>query len=158
MKSRREPEAKNLFDENPLDRAVELIALVKEDFKNIDAGLNAQQSALAEAHTILSEVQDVFCQMGQADLFQKNDIDSDDDFEQLKNIIGNEKAVRVVEFFAGSNIYIPKSEQTMENYRAIRQEYKDGANYRELSAKYGYTETHIRRIVHAKGNQKGEKP
>jgi Mor family transcriptional regulator len=96
--------------------------------------------------------------MRQDDLFQESDIDADDDFEQLKNIIGVEKAVRVVEFFAGSTIYVPKSEQTMQSYRSIRQGYRNGANYRELSAKYGYTETHIRRIIHAKGNKNDEAP
>jgi Mor family transcriptional regulator len=149
MKSRPEPKENDLFDEDPLDRSLELIERVKEDMKHIEAGINAQRAVLTDAHTILHEVQDIFFQI-KADLFQENDIDSDDSFEQLKNIIGNEKAVRVVEFFAGSTVYIPKSAQTMESYRAIRQEYKTGANYRELSVKYGYTETHIRRIIHAK--------
>jgi Mor family transcriptional regulator len=156
MKARPESDRESLFNENPLGRASDLIALIKDDMKNIKAGLNAQQAALKNAHAILQEVQDDFFQMRQDDLFQESDIDADDDFEQLKNIIGVEKAVRVVEFFAGSNIYIPKSEQTMKSYRSIRQEYKNGANYRELSAKYGYTETHIRRIIHAKENKNGE--
>jgi Mor family transcriptional regulator len=153
MKSRLEPKENGLFEEDPLDRALELIARVKEDMKHIEAGINIQRAVLTDAHTILHEVQDIFFQIKQADLFQENDIDSDDSFEQLKNIIGNEKAVRVVELFAGSTVYIPKSAQTMESYRAIRQEYKTGANYRELSVKYGYTETHIRRIIHAKRNK-----
>jgi hypothetical protein len=150
MKSRPEPKENSLFDEDPLDRTLELIARVKEDMKHIEVGINAQRSVLTDAHTILHEAQDIFFQIKQADLFQENDLDSDDSFEQLKNIIGNEKAVRVVEFFAGSTVYIPKSAQTMESYRSIRQEYQTGANYRELSVKYGYTETHIRRIIHAK--------
>jgi Mor family transcriptional regulator len=150
MKPRPELKESDLFDEDPLDRALELIERVKEDMKHIESGINAQRVVLTDARTILHEVQNIFFQIKQADLFQENDIDSDDSFEQLKNIIGNEKAIRVVEFFAGSTVYIPKSAQTMENYRAIRQEYKTGANYRELSVKYGYTETHIRRIIHAK--------
>jgi hypothetical protein len=150
MKSRPEPKENGLFIEDPLDRALELIARVKEDMKHIESGINVQRTVLTDACAMLHEVKDAFFQIKQADLFQENDIDSDDSFEQLKNIIGNEKAVRVVEFFAGSTVYIPKSAQTMESYRAIRQEYQTGANYRELSVKYGYTETHIRRIIHAK--------
>jgi Mor family transcriptional regulator len=156
MKSRLEPKETDLFNEGPMDRAFDLIALIKKDIKDMKAVLKTRQVSLNDIHTILHEVQDGFYQARQGDLYQEIDMDSDDDFEQLKSILGNEKAVRVVEFFAGSTIYIPKLAQTMENYRRIRQEYKDGANYRELSVKYGYTETHIRRIIHTGMNKNGK--
>jgi Mor family transcriptional regulator len=157
MKVRPKPIEKGLFNENPDDRSFELIIRLKEDIKGMETKLKSQEAFLKEAGTILHEVRDILYEIRQADLFQENDIDSDDDFEQLKNIIGKEKSICVVEFFAGSNIYIPKSAQTVESYQAIRKEYKDGANYRELSVKYGYTERHIRNIIHRKKRLKNGK-
>jgi hypothetical protein len=139
-----------LFNEGPLDRALDIITTLKKDTRDIKPFLEVQRASLVYAGTMLREVKDTLFQMGQNDLFQENGIDCGDDFEQLKAIIGEERAARVVELFAGSTFCVPKSLQTMENYRAIRQEYKDGANYRALSIKYGYTETHIRRIIHTK--------
>jgi Mor family transcriptional regulator len=104
----------------------------------------------------LQEVQDDFFQMRQDDLFQESDIDADDDFEQLKNIIGVEKAVRVVEFFAGSTIYVPKNIVTEQTHRRIREEFKNGAVYRELALRYGYSERYVRTIIHGKERKNGQ--
>ena len=78
-------------------------------------------------------------------------IDKDDwsgDFEQLEDLIGEEAAWKIAEVFAGSTIYIPKSILTNKNYYDIRRKYKKGMSYRELAVMFGYTETHIRNIIH----------
>ena len=69
-------------------------------------------------------------------------------FEQLESLIGYEAVLKIAEVFAGTTIYIPKNIITFKNYHEIRKEYKDGATYRGLSVKYGYTEMHIRNIIH----------
>jgi Mor family transcriptional regulator len=73
-----------------------------------------------------------------------------EDFEQLEDLIGAEAAWKVAEIFAGSTIYIPKSILTNKNYFDIRRKYKEGKTYRELSTEYGYSEMHIRNIIHQK--------
>jgi Mor family transcriptional regulator len=68
-------------------------------------------------------------------------------YEQLADLVGKEAAQRVVESFAGTNLYIPKGISTTTRHELIRKEFKEGATYRELSVKYGYTESHIRNIT-----------
>ena len=70
-----------------------------------------------------------------------------DDFEQLKMLLGEELAWRVAEQFAGSPVYIPKSVLTRERHEAIRREFRAGADYRSLAEKYGYTTSYIRALV-----------
>jgi len=88
----------------------------------------------------------------QEPLKQNEDIkvDWNEAFEQLESLIGYDEALKIAEVFAGTAIYIPKNIITFKNYHDIRKEYKAGATYRALSVKYGYTETHIRNIVHKK--------
>ena len=76
---------------------------------------------------------------------EKNDI-----FEELEQIIGAEAANRFVDFYSGASIYIPKNIITERKYTKIRDEFKKGAGYRELAVRYGYTQRHIRRIVHTR--------
>lgn len=71
-----------------------------------------------------------------------------DDFEQLEDLIGEEAAWKIAEVYAGSAIYIPKSILTNRIYFNIRRKFKTGSSYRELAAEFGYTETHIRNIIH----------
>jgi hypothetical protein len=80
----------------------------------------------------------------------KVEADWGDNFEQLVDLIGSEMAWKIAEVFAGSTIYIPKSIFTNKNYFDIRKKYKTGSTYRELSVEFGYTETHIRNIIHQK--------
>ena len=68
--------------------------------------------------------------------------------EDLEGIIGTEAATRLVGHYSGSNLYIPQSIITKQNHQKIREEFKNGATYRELAMRYGYTERHIRRIIH----------
>jgi Mor family transcriptional regulator len=66
----------------------------------------------------------------------------------LTELIGADAAQQVAESFAGTSLYIPKGVVTAERHKLIRKEFRDGATYRELGAKYGYSETHIRNIIH----------
>ena len=76
--------------------------------------------------------------------------DWSDDYELLESIAGPEMALKIAKEFSGSTIYIPKNIITFRIYKKIKQRYKAGASYRELSLEYGYTETHIRNIIHRK--------
>jgi Mor family transcriptional regulator len=76
--------------------------------------------------------------------------DGNEDFELVQELIGVGEARKLAEAFGGSTIYIPKIDRVTERHQSIKQEFRNGANYRELSVKYGYTQNHIRRIVHKK--------
>lgn len=141
---------KSLFEDDPLDRAVAIVSAMKGDIKDIETGLKLHQENLLEAQTLLQEIKDTIIAAKQPELFIESESDCDDGFGQLEDLIGPEAAQKVAEVFAGTNIYIPKNIITSQNYRAIRKEYKAGASYRELGIKYGYTETHIRNIIHRK--------
>ena len=77
-----------------------------------------------------------------------DDGDYNDDFELIIDLIGEAAAFKLAEAFAGSNIYIPKNILKNRDYLEIRKKYRKGSDYRELSLEYGYTETHIRNIIH----------
>jgi Mor family transcriptional regulator len=78
--------------------------------------------------------------------------DGNEDFEMVQELIGVDEAHKLMKAFGGSVIYIPKPKlgSTSELHQSIKQEFRNGANYRDLAIKYGYTQTHIRRIVHKK--------
>jgi Mor family transcriptional regulator len=78
------------------------------------------------------------------------DKDKDEALELLEHILGVDGANQYVKFFAGHSFYIPQRIITKQIYHKIRDEFKNGATYRELSFRYGYTERHIRRIIHYK--------
>jgi Mor family transcriptional regulator len=82
------------------------------------------------------------------ELSEINEADWSDDFEQIEDLIGADAAWKIAEVFAGSTIYIPKSILINKNYFDIRRKYKKGSTYRELSIEFGYSETHIRNIIH----------
>lgn len=72
-------------------------------------------------------------------------------FETLNSLIGPEHTTKVIELFEGQGVYINKSMTRKRTYESIRKDYKTGSTYRALSLRYGYTETHIRNIIHKKG-------
>ena len=75
---------------------------------------------------------------------------TDDVLEELEGIIGPDAANRLVDHYSGSNLYVPQRIKITRKYRKIREEFKNGATYRELAMRYEYTEGHIRRIIHAR--------
>jgi Mor family transcriptional regulator len=74
-----------------------------------------------------------------------------DIFDEIQELVGKDNANKIVQYFAGSNIYIPKSVVTKERHRIMKKEFKSGASYNDLVNKYGYTESYVRRVVHGKG-------
>jgi Mor family transcriptional regulator len=77
-------------------------------------------------------------------------LEKSDMFEELEDLLGTEAANRFVDFYSGSNLYTPKSIKIKKKHRKIREEFREGATYRELAMRYEYTEQHIRNIVHRK--------
>ncbi|MDR1587286.1 MAG: hypothetical protein LBS57_07525 [Treponema sp.] len=69
-------------------------------------------------------------------------------FEELENLLGTEAANRFVDFYSGSNLYVPKHIINERKYRKIREEFREGATYRELAMRYGYSERYVRTIIH----------
>lgn len=76
--------------------------------------------------------------------------DGNEDFELIQELIGKEEAHKLMEAFGGSSVYIPKPDLSIERHQSIKQEFCNGASYRELAVKYGYAVSHIRRIIHKK--------
>jgi Mor family transcriptional regulator len=66
-----------------------------------------------------------------------------DDFDILKELIGEAEAQKIARNLGGVNIYIPKNVITVQVHRTILQEYKAGVTYRVLALKYGYTESYL---------------
>jgi len=82
-------------------------------------------------------------------------LEEDDVYEELKELVGPEAADRLVERYLGSNLYLPKRIYIKRKYKKIREEFKNGASYREIGFKYGYSERYVRVIVHGKGRKNG---
>jgi Mor family transcriptional regulator len=109
----------------------------------------------------LNEIRAILFDIRQRELFNDSSIETVDDkddmecknevFEELRELLGNEQAEKVADYFSGSLVYFSKNIAVARKHREIRKEFREGAVYRDLSAKYGYTETHIRRIVHKGG-------
>lgn len=74
-------------------------------------------------------------------------MEKDEVYEELKDIVGPEAAKRMVESYAGTNIYYPKRIVKKLRNQQIRKDFKDGASYLELTLRYGLSERHVRRIV-----------
>jgi Mor family transcriptional regulator len=71
-------------------------------------------------------------------------------FDGLKGAFGTEYAHKISHYFAGSQVYFGKGVVISEKHQEIREKYKNGVSYRELASHYGYTEHHIRRIIHGR--------
>lgn len=78
-----------------------------------------------------------------------NPIDeANETLEQLELLIGKDNARKVFEFFEGSSFYFPKRIGLAEQHRQIYAELNAGYSYADLSQKYGYTKSYIRKIQH----------
>jgi len=75
-----------------------------------------------------------------------------DDFKLLAEIVGPKLAVKIVESFSGSLIYVPKNVLTARKHLEVIDGYKSGKSYRELSLLSGYSESHVREIISKKNN------
>jgi Mor family transcriptional regulator len=74
-----------------------------------------------------------------------------DDFDLLKELIGEEVLYKVIKTLGGSTIYIPKRDR-VAHHNSIKQEFCNGASYHELAIQYGYTKSYIRKIVHKRNS------
>jgi Mor family transcriptional regulator len=77
--------------------------------------------------------------------------------EQLEALIGKENAVKVMEYFAGENIYFPKNARLSELHEQLYGELSNGATYSDMAVKYGYTQSYIRKIEHKKHAERKKK-
>jgi Mor family transcriptional regulator len=73
--------------------------------------------------------------------------DGYEDFDLLKEIVGEAEAQKIAEIFKGAWLYIPKNIILDQKHLKIKQDYSAGATYKELSIRYGYTTNYIRKIV-----------
>jgi Mor family transcriptional regulator len=134
-----------LFQTNELEHALETVRFLKREIEGLSFRLKEETAKCTKLQKQLVETENRLSDMQQQRLF-KGEL-----FDEIKELIGNDNANRIVKYFAGSNIYIPKSVVTKERHRSMRTEFKAGANYMELANKFGYTENYVRRIVHRKG-------
>jgi Mor family transcriptional regulator len=75
-------------------------------------------------------------------------LEKSDVFEELEELLGTEAANRFVDFYSGSSLYVPKHIINERKYQKIREEFRNGAGYRELALRYGYSERYVRTIIH----------
>ena len=144
-------EQRELFETNNLTHALEVVGFLKREVETLRFHLKDEATKAVKLQKQLADTERRLEDMQQQRLF-KGEV-----FEEIEGIIGNDNAMKIVQYFAGSNIYIPKSVVTKERHRRLRKEFKDGSNYLELGNKYGYTENYVRRIVHRKGSKEGTK-
>jgi Mor family transcriptional regulator len=137
----------DLLPSDQLEEIQRVILLVKEDAADLGKRIKEQGAAFREVAVLLGELRTALLEMSQGELF--ND-ESTETFEQLRDIIGEEQASRVAKAFAGTMVYIPKNVIAKNLHKKINKEFWDGATYKELSRKYGYTERYIRNLVDRK--------
>ncbi|MBU5337261.1 Mor transcription activator family protein [Intestinibacter bartlettii] len=69
--------------------------------------------------------------------------------KRLIEIVGEESYRKIVEHYGGTSIYIPVDVDytRIERNKMIYEEFKRGMTYRELTRKYGLSESSIRKII-----------
>jgi len=77
------------------------------------------------------------------------------DFDLLTDVISLDAALKVAEAFGCSSLYIPKNILAAKTHHGNRGKFRIGAAYRDLGVEYGYTESHVRSIIH---KTKGGRP
>jgi Mor family transcriptional regulator len=132
---------------DPFEEILRAVLLAKEGAADLGKRIKERGASLREAAALLEELHAALFEMQQGELFSE---ESTETFEQLREIIGEEQAGRVAEAFAGTMVYIPKNVIARNLHKKIKKEFWDGATYKELSRKYGYTERYIRSLVDRK--------
>jgi Mor family transcriptional regulator len=154
MKEKTTQQNFDFIENNPLENMANLILRAKEDMNNIGQRIKSQGTLLKETLDTLNEIQATLFDIKQGELF--ND-ESTETFEQLREIIGDEQASKVAKTFAGMMVYIPKNVIARNLHKKIKKEFRDGATYKELSRRYGYTERYIRNLVDRKKERQDAK-
>jgi hypothetical protein len=128
---------------------------IREGIGEMKERIKTQEKLLGEAAGLLNGIQATLFEMRQGELFDGEDIETADGIEcknevfgELRELLGNEQAEKVADYFSGSLVYFSKNIAIARKYQEIRKAFREGATYRDLSIGYGYTETHIRNIVH----------
>jgi Mor family transcriptional regulator len=144
--------------EDPLEEIRSVILLEKECAAELKKQVKEQGVTFRDARALLEELRVVLFELQQGNLFDGTDAgevyEKDDNeyksevFEELRGLLGDRQAEKVVDYFSGSQIYFSKNIGITRKYREIRTAFREGATYRDLGAKYGYTESHIRNIIH----------
>jgi Mor family transcriptional regulator len=134
--------------DTPLREIDSRICFEKECIGGMRNQIKKQEKLLKEAAEVLKDIQLILYELRQGELF---DDESTETFEQLREIIGDEPAGKVAKAFAGTMVYIPKNVIAKNIHKKIKKEYWEGASYKVLSRKYGYTERYIRNLVDRKG-------
>jgi Mor family transcriptional regulator len=137
----------NLGMTDPLDEISFTLFFMKESLKDLRNQIKKHDSPLKEASALLTGIKETLFEMRQGELFEDEGTET---FEQLREIIGDEPASRVAKAFAGTTVYVPKNVVSRNLHKRIKKEFWEGASYRDLSKKYGYTERYIRNLVDRK--------
>jgi hypothetical protein len=148
---------------DPLEEIRTVVLREKEAAAELKKRVKGQGLALREAAGLLGEIHTALFEIRQGELFDEWGADGsggeedteckNEVFEELRGLLGAEQAEKVADYFSGSLVYFSKSIAVARKYREIRKAFREGAGYRDLGVKYGYTETHIRRIVHGGKNK-----
>jgi hypothetical protein len=151
----------NNFDfipDNPSEDLHNQYSRMREHIGDMGKRIKNQGALLKETTGLLKEIQAMLFEIRQGELFDdggmesitnKDDIECKNEvFGELRDLLGNEQAEKVADYFSGSLVYFSKNVVVARKYREIRKAFREGATYRDLGTKYGYTETHIRNIVH----------
>jgi Mor family transcriptional regulator len=137
----------DMVPDNILDEIFFTLFFQKESIDDLRKQIKTQDALLKETSGLLKDIQTILFEARQGEVF---DDESTETFEQLREMIGEEPASKVAKAFAGTMVYIPKNVISRNLHKKIRKEFWDGASYRDLSKKYGYTERYIRNLVDRK--------
>ena len=74
--------------------------------------------------------------------------DLQEQYRELANVIGIDNLIKLSSYLGGTQIYIPRKEHIVKTvkYQAIKREF-DGNNIKQLSKKYGVSESTVYRII-----------
>jgi hypothetical protein len=162
MKETRYQKDLNIIPDMPLEEIIIRFFWIKENIADMSRRIKDQGALLKETAGLLEGIRATLFEMKQGELFDDENIGTVEDkagckdevFGELRELLGNEQAEKVADYFSGSLVYFSKNIVIARKYQEIRKAFQEGTNYRDLGIKYGYTEQHIRNIVHREGKTK----
>jgi hypothetical protein len=137
----------DIIPDDPLGESHGRLSGMRGCISDMRKRIKSQGDLLKETAGLFMDIQAMLFEIKQGELFGD---ESTETFEQLRDIIGEEQAGRVAKAFAGTMVYIPKNVIAKNLHKKIKKEFWDGATYKELSRRYGYTERYIRNLVDRK--------
>lgn len=86
---------------------------------------------------------------GRSMRFKRDCKDLKDEYPELLNSLGEEKSKMIIRMLGDMNVYFPTLRRNaLDKIRGLIVSEFNGYNQVALARKFGYTERHIRRIVH----------